>query len=151
MTASTRGESLKFVAHLPVVWSRHALAKAKEHVRPWTSFRSLVDRKIQEERWDVWWELEPREREMRRNLVIGDDCPTGQTYAVIRLADDDVYLVLTVLTTQQHAFSTTHCWHRTSQRVLDQLETADRARAVGLSPPAAALTHSPFASLRRFR
>ena len=136
---------------MKIAWSDHALDRAEERGPAWDLFRTLVERAVESREWDVWYEIDPREdRGMRENLVV---CAKGkeETYAVVRITRDGVYLVVSVLTKKQHDFNTRSLWFRTPQAARKEAAQRESAAQQGVAPASRPLTHNPFAKLKGAR
>lgn len=132
-----------------IVWSVHALARAKERGPSWGLFRALIERAIEAREWDIWYEVDEREgRGLRENLLIRAAHNSGDTYAVVRQSPDHTYVVVSVLTQKQYEFNTKSLWSSTPQGALREHERQEAEKRQGLSPTTRPLTHNPFSKIK---
>lgn len=133
---------------MKIAWSDHALARAKERGPAWGLFRALVERAVESREWDSWYEIDPREgRGMRENLVVCATAKKENTYAVVRHTNNGAYLVVSVLTQQQHDFNARTLWFRTPEGARAEATRAEAEARAGLSPSGRPLTYNPFERL----
>ena len=129
---------------MKIIWSPHALKRAKQRGGTWERFRNHVEGKIESREWDEFYEYDPREgRGVCRNLLVR----VCFVSALVRVGSDDVYIVVSILTRAQREFNETTMWSKDARQARLRYETSPRATAeLGVRPRG--LTHSPFSNLK---
>jgi hypothetical protein len=131
--------------HMRIVWSPHALERAKQRGGTWERFKREVEEKIWLGVWDEYYEYDPRDtRGTVRNLVVRTGDRAGFSYALVRRDGPGVLIIASILTSHQKAFNEANLWARTPE-LARELHERKRASRTPLFKP---LTHSPFTRAR---